>query len=336
MFTFYTNTLLPALDALFVALDAVLGWSLLFGAITGLVIAGLLTGLLVNVIQKFASNQDFLGRSKADLDKIKSLRAAAKQSGDKDTVSRLNALAGRISGRYAWGSFKPALWSIPPLCVLAMWVGSRMSYEPVRPDSELTIVAHFEDGASGFAHLVPSDAISPVGSAIAPVAIPPTTTASPVKVPQDSADSSAKMMAPSSAQNTAPPQAGISSTAAQDVALPSSVSAQQPALPGAGAAGPQASWTIRALREGVLPLVIRYRDQSYEVALPVSAKGGRPPELKVFALETPGRDGLLAVEFKLADTLAPAYWNLNLQWMGLYLIAALASGLGLRRVMGIN
>lgn len=281
MLSFYTNSLLPALNAIFVAFDWIFGWSLLFGAFTALIIAGLLTGLFVNLIQKYCSNQYFLGRSKADLEKIKSLRAAAKQSGDSEAIARLNALAGRISGRYAWGSFKPALWSIPPLCVLAMWTGSRMSFEPVRPGDEVSVVAHFEDGASGFAHIVPGSDLKFAGPAISAIAVP------------------------------------------VDLA------------PGEES-GPQARWTVKADNPGEYPLQIRYMDQTFTLPLPVVEKGGRPPESTTFATETPNRDGLLAIEFKLNHTVAPAWWNFYQQWMGLYLIASLIAGLALRRVLGVN
>jgi uncharacterized membrane protein (DUF106 family) len=282
MFSFYTNTLLPLLNAVFIAFDWIFGWSLLFGAFTALIIAGLLTGLFVNLIQKYCSNQNILGRSKADLEKIKSLRASAKSSGDSDAIARLNTLAGRISGRYAWGSFKPALWSIPPLCVLAMWTGSRMSFEPVRPGNDVAVIAHFEDGASGFAHMVPSSDLKSAGPAISAIAVP---------------------------LDLAPGQES----------------------------GPQARWTVKADKSGEFPLQIRYQDQTFSIPLPVAEKGGRPPEAATtFAIETPNRDGLRVVEFKLNHTVDPAWWNFYQQWMGLYLIAAMISGLALRRVLGVN
>src|SRR5205814_1512081 len=150
MFAFYTNFILPLIKALFIPCDWVLGWMTYLGPLGALIAIGALTGFLVNLFQKYCSNQKLLGARKSDLETLKTLLKDAKQSGDKDKVSRVRGLTGRISSKYAIESMKPALWSIPPMCVVAMWAGERMAFQPLHPGEEVELVAHFEDGASGF------------------------------------------------------------------------------------------------------------------------------------------------------------------------------------------
>ena len=82
---------------------------------------------------------------------------------------------------------------------------------------------------------------------------------------------------------------------------------------------------------------MRHGAESYELRVPVFAKGGRPPEQAVeYRTQSATRNQLQVVELKLAPTVAPALWNLNMQWMGLYLIVAFAFGFGLRKVLGVQ
>jgi len=283
MFWLYTNCVLPLLRALYVPLDWLLGWTTLLSPVVALVIVGALTGLAINLFQKYLSNQALLALCKADLQRIRELRRTARQARDKDALARLAGLARRISGRYAWGAFKPALWSIPPICVIALWTGSRLSLLPVRPDEVIRVVAHFEDGAAGFAHLIPNDGIAPAGPLIAPVAVPR-------------------------------------------------------AQPGdTGPLDPQARWQVRAVKEGEFPVTVRFNSQTYELRVPVSTRGGRAADSpRVFNLQTPTHDNLLALELRLTDSVPPAWWNLKLQWLGLYFVVAAVCGVALRRVLRVQ
>src|SRR5207248_362823 len=67
--------------------------------------------------------------------------------------------------------------------------------------------------------------------------------------------------------------------------------------------GLQARWTLKAEREGTHRLTIRAGGRSYDVVLPVSEKGGRPPDpVTTIQDATPTQDQLQAVEIKLADS----------------------------------
>lgn len=316
MFELLTHFILPLIKLLYIPCDLLLGWTLYLGPIGALVAIGAVTGLLVNLFQKYCSNQTLLGQRKADLDKLKLLSKDAKQTGDKDKVVRLRGLTGRISTKYAFESMKPALWSVPPMCVVAMWAGERMSFQPVRPGEVVEVVAHFEDGASGFSHIVPHDGIAIVGPAIAAIEMPKR--AEPARADQ-------KIAAPA-----LPANGNVTQVPVKDAHAPAEKSPEEHA-------GPQAHWRVHAEKEGRYALRVRHGEDPYEMALPVFKSGGYPPERAVvYRMESLTHDRLLALEFKLRDSIPSAWWNLTLQWMGVYLLAAVVFGVSLRRVMGIQ
>ena len=312
MFEFFTHFILPLIKLCYIPCDLLLGWTLYLGPIGALIAIGAVTGFLVNLFQKYCSNQVLLGQRKADLDKLKLISKDAKQAGDNDKVVRLRGLIGRISTKYAMESMKPALWSVPPMCIVAMWAGERMSYQPVRPGEVVEVVAHFEDGASGFTHILPNDGLTADGPAISAIEIPRKT--APAKV-------EAKESAGENVAQGAPARAA---------AAPADKAPEAPSEP-------QAHWRVRAEKEGQFALHVRHDDDQYELALPVYKSGGHPPEKAVvYRLESPTRDRMLALELKLQDTVPSAWWNLTMQWMGVYLLSAVAFGVGLRRIMGIQ
>jgi uncharacterized membrane protein (DUF106 family) len=312
MFELLTHFILPLIKLLYIPCDLLLGWTLFLGPIGALVAIGAVTGLLVNLFQKFCSNQVLLGQRKADLDKLKLLQKDAKQAGDESKNVRLRGLIGRISTKYAMESMKPALWSVPPMCVVAMWAGERMSFQPVRPGEVVEVVAHFEDGANGFTHILPNEGIAADGPAISAIEIPKK--AEPAKSPDKETPAANVVQAPANKVAPAPAE-------------------KAPETP----AGPQAHWRVRAEKEGNYALRVRHGEDQYELALPVYKSGGHPPEKAVvYRMESPTRDKMLALELKLQDTVQPAWWNLTMQWMGVYLLSSIAFGVGLRRVMGIQ
>jgi uncharacterized membrane protein (DUF106 family) len=279
----WTRILLPVLELLYLPCDWVLGWCSRFGPVTGVAIVGVLSGVAVILVQKYGSRQDFLARCKADLARLKQRQKAAKASGDREALERARALQGRIGGKYMGAALKPALWTVPIIGLIGLWCGSRLGFLPLRPGDEVRIVAHFEDRAEGFAHVLADGGLEAVGPAISPVGIP--------------------------------------------VSLEA----------GESAGGPQARWTLKAKRAGTGTLRVNHQGRSHELLLPVAERGGRPPEpVSIFSRETPGRDALQAVEVKLADSMPAAWWNLGLQWGGLYLLTAVGVALLLRFALRVQ
>jgi hypothetical protein len=319
------HVLLPVLGILYVPCDWLFVWALYLPPAAAVAVVGVLSALVVNVLQKYCSDQDLLGRSRADLKRLKERRTsarevgttegpdgaarevgtaegpdgaarevgtaegpdgAAREAGDSEAAQRLAGLSRRIAGRYFVASLRPALLTVPLIGVVAMWTGSRLGFEPVRPGDTIAVRAHFEDGASGFAHFVPNEGVAAVGSAIAPVEVP------------------------------------------QDDASEGQADTQR---------GPQARWRFRAAGEGTFPFVVRYAGRSYEVDVPVAGRGGRPPDrVTVFNEQTPSRDQLQAVEFSLDESMPAAWWNLFGRWAGLYVLVAVICGVGFRYALRVR
>ncbi|MBF0544636.1 MAG: hypothetical protein HQM08_09390 [Candidatus Riflebacteria bacterium] len=159
----------PLFELFYPILDFFLKWIFRFPSIGAIALIGAMTGLGVNLFLKFSSNQLLLKNAKEDLEKIGNLK---KNTSEKSELERLNSLANRISGLYAWEAVFPSLWTIPVICLVALWMGSRLSFLPPKLGNEIFVTAHFEDGAKGLAHLLPNDSVFPIGSAISKIGIP--------------------------------------------------------------------------------------------------------------------------------------------------------------------
>lgn len=327
------SVLVSIVKVLFVPLDLALGWLTLLGSLGALIAVGALTGFAVNLFQKYCSNQNLLGRRREDLKKLKTLVREAKDNKNEEKAARLLGLTSLISSKYALESLKPALYSVPPLCVLAMWVGARLNHEPVRPNENVEVIATFEDGASGFAYILPNENVVLTSPAIVPVAI--RKSAAVAAAPADAAPETAAVPAPRGQGLVAADVPRDTGNVQLKVASGSHLQPVAAAVESSGS--PVAHWNLLAPKEGAFQLQVRHGDERYSVPMSVYSKGGLPPEqATLFCTESETRDRLLSVELKLRETVPPAWWNVFLQSMGVYFIAALVFGLALRRVMGIQ
>jgi uncharacterized membrane protein (DUF106 family) len=273
----YNHLLLPVLNVLYVPCDWMLGWTERFSPALAISIVGVVSGLAIILVQKYGSNQKFLGQCKADLKFLKAKIKAAKAEGRTEALTRARGLSGRIGGKYMWASLKPALWTVPLIGVIGLWTGSRLGYLPIRPGQEIHVAAHFEDQAKGFAYVLPAESFALVTPPISPIAIP-----------QDGG-------------------------------------------------GMQARWTLKAQKEGTPRITLRSGGKSYDVEVPVAARGGRPPDPVTTIQEaTASQDQLQAIEIKLADSLPVAWWNAWMQWGGLYLVVAVGTALLFRWLLKVH
>ncbi|HEY3324657.1 MAG TPA: hypothetical protein VGP72_29665 [Planctomycetota bacterium] len=307
-----TQYLMPIVRACYLPLDYLLGWVTRLGPVAGLVVMAAFTGLMVNLFQKYLSNQKLMGQRNADLDTLKALTRAAKKNGDKDTLARVRGLTSRIGGAHAMASMMPALWSLPVVCLVVMWTGERLGFHPVRPGQVVEVLANFEEGArDGFAHVVPSAGLALQSPAISPIEVP--------KKAEQADDQ----------KNVA--------LAEKRIATPEQKKAKSETTEPAQTTGPQAHWFLSAAEAGTHTVVIRHGESKYEICVPVFAKGGQPPEQTTeFRTQSPTRDQLKNVMLGLTPSVEPAWWNLTLQWMGLYLVIAFTFGFGLRKVLGVQ
>jgi hypothetical protein len=101
--------------------------------------------------------------------------------------------------------------------------------------------------------------------------------------------------------------------------------------------GLQARFKVKAGAAGSTTLRIHHAGTIYPVDWSVSEKAGHPPEpVTTVGKPSAAQDRLQAVEFKLVPSLKEAWWNLWLQWGGLYLLVAMAIAFPLRTILKVN
>ena len=273
----YLHLLTPLLNILYHPCDWALGWVEQFPPIASISIVGVISGFAVIAVQKYGSNQKFMGKAKADLELLKTKMKTAKQAKDEDALARARGLSGKIGGKYMVAALKPSLWTVPLIGVIGLWTGSRLGFLPIHPNDDVAVVAHFEDNAKGFAYIVPDDVLRWKGTLIAPIEVPP------------------------------------------------------------DGGGLQARWMLKPGADGRSQLKIHHGWNTVAVPVLVAQKGGYPPEpVTTVGKPSPTQDQLQAIEFKLTPSLKEAWWNLWLQWGGLYLLVAMAIAFPLRYILKVN
>ncbi|HLY12130.1 MAG TPA: hypothetical protein VKW04_22705 [Planctomycetota bacterium] len=168
----YLHLLLPILTVLYYPCDWLLAWVEHFPPVVSISIIGVISGVAVIAVQKYGSNQAFMGKAKADLEFLKLKMKSAKEAKDQDALARARGLSGKIGGKYMVAALKPSLWTVPLIGVIGLWTGSRLGYLPLHPADDVSIVAHFEDNAKGFAYVVPDEVLNWQGTLIAPIEVP--------------------------------------------------------------------------------------------------------------------------------------------------------------------
>jgi uncharacterized membrane protein (DUF106 family) len=323
----YIEWMNPPIMFFYPVCDWVLKWTTHFGGVWGVVIVGTITGLAVNLFQKFFSKQKLLGKCKADLDKLKKGMADAKKEGDDEKHLRLMNVSKRVSGKYMWGSLKPALWTVPPVIVVVMWTGSRLGYEPVQPKQEVEVIACFENEANGFCHIIPSsDDLEVVGPPICRIEKGHETDLMIKKrhrlAAKGMGDRWYKVWTWFSEPSEEQKKGWIDASPAPPIGL-------------------ECHWKLRPRAPGDYKVTIRYPTaegfKSAELDFPVHQGEGRPPEfINLLLWDTPTMDHMQSVQFDIEDSMMPAWWNLCFQWMGLYVVLAIVFGVAFRFILRVN
>ncbi len=149
-------------------LDVLFAWAFYLPPALDVAAIGLVTGLIVNLLLKYCSDQAYLRVARQDLDRLAELQRLAAAEPAQAEVERLARLFARVSAGYVWAGLRPSLWLVPAIAIIALWLGVRFAENPVRPGDVVEVTAVFADGATGLAHIVPAAAFT---FASAPVAI---------------------------------------------------------------------------------------------------------------------------------------------------------------------
>ena len=156
-------------------MDVVLGWLLRLPSDMAIIIVAVLTAGLMRVIRLACTDQSLLRHAAEDRATLKKLMRAAKARGDKEAVRRYRNTKTMIALRTMNQEWKPLMFSILPVAILATWCFSRLEFHPPKADEPVTIAMYTPASLIGeVAHIVPMDGLESEGwmRRIIPDAIP--------------------------------------------------------------------------------------------------------------------------------------------------------------------
>ena len=160
--------------------DWFLGWILFLPRDVALFCVAILSSALLTAVRRWATNQEWLRRAGADEKRQKQLLREALQCGDAQAAQRHKDVITRIKLKTLRCEWKPLLWALLPVTLLATWAFARLAYLPPRLHEPVEIRASVPRSAIGqVAHLAPEPGITVVDEWIQPVVedqpVPPDT-----------------------------------------------------------------------------------------------------------------------------------------------------------------
>lgn len=166
--------LTTVISTLVKALDGPLGWLLMMPRDLAIFVFAALTALLMTVARRYVTNQNLLHRCVVDLKRLKDLLRAARESNDKESVSRYRTTMAQIKGIQLAADLRVLIAVIVPLGVLAIWATERFDYVPIAINDDVVIRVHFPVTSIGrVTHVVPDPAFELMGSPVAIIVADP-------------------------------------------------------------------------------------------------------------------------------------------------------------------
>lgn len=136
--------------------DFLLGGLLRLPRDATLVVVTLLTVVTLVLVRRFTTDQERLRRTAADLARLKQLRRAARQRGDRDALQRLARTATTVKLVRFKADLIVLAVAIVPLGLLATWAVERLDYLPARANQRLVVTAYYSlSSVDRLTHLVP-------------------------------------------------------------------------------------------------------------------------------------------------------------------------------------
>jgi len=154
------------------ALDYPLGWMLALPRDIAILIIAIGTSLILTLVRKWTTDQEYLLRCRNDIRRLKQLRREAKRAKDKDAVKRIRTTIGMINLTKMKSEGLPLLVSIVPIALLAVWALARLDYYAPKVGEPLTVRAYYpvssisQDGRFMHTHLVAPKNVEVKGEAI--------------------------------------------------------------------------------------------------------------------------------------------------------------------------
>lgn len=137
--------------------DLLLGWLLALPGDLSLFAVALLTSLTVVLIRRFTTDQELLGRCRADRKRLKALIKEAKAAKDQAARERYRRTDATVGLMLLRAELKPLLCALIPLGLLATWCFERLEYLPPELGAPVTLRFQCPRSAAGrLVHLVPA------------------------------------------------------------------------------------------------------------------------------------------------------------------------------------
>lgn len=139
-------------DAIVKVMDYVVGWLLRLPTDVALITLAVMTSLVMVLIRKWTTDQDFLRRSDSDQKVQTRLVKEAKARKDKAEKRQHADLINLIKMRAMKYELKPLLWSLVPVALLATWGFDRLGFLPPAAGEEVEVRAYVPTTAIGTRH----------------------------------------------------------------------------------------------------------------------------------------------------------------------------------------
>ena len=151
-------------------MDYLLGWLLYLPRDVMLFAVAILTSVILAFARRVGSDQDWLRRAAADRKRLASLARQARAVGDKPAAKRHKGTIAQIKARSLKYEFKPLLWAVLPILLVATWCFSRLGFHPPAAGGELEVRVYVPRSAVGrVAQLVPQQGLTAEGGWLRPV-----------------------------------------------------------------------------------------------------------------------------------------------------------------------
>ena len=150
--------------------DWVFGWILYLPRDVALFGVAIMASALLTVARRWTTNQEWLQRAAADTQRQNQLKQEALARGEKEAALRHQDVTLRIKLNTLRQEWKPLLWVLIPVTLLATWSFARLAYLPPKINQPVEIHACLPRAGIGqLAHLVPEPGVAVVGDWIQPV-----------------------------------------------------------------------------------------------------------------------------------------------------------------------
>lgn len=133
-------------------LDPILGWTLYFPPLVGIIILSLIITLIINLIYKYTTDQREMKRLKEQIDDYRKKIKEARDNPKK--MMKLNSDAMAVNMQYMGKSLKPTLYTFIPIIFIFAWMNAHFTYAPLDAGEPLIVRAEFLDGFNGNATLI--------------------------------------------------------------------------------------------------------------------------------------------------------------------------------------